>query len=79
MDRTIATKYEHLKVCQLTVESAKENLDDEGGTEYHDAAESGHYSICHFFVSSNGGNNPKNDVGQTPLHLAAKFGHFEIF
>ena len=55
-------------------------LDSNGNSAVHYAAFFGHSNrlAARIILSSNGGKNPLNDFGQTPLHLACASGNLML-
>ena len=53
--------------------------DDYGQTLFQLAAQNGHLSVWQLFIDcSSEDKNPKGYKGETPLHLAAKYGQLKI-
>ena len=52
-------------------------LDDRGWTPFHSAAKDGNLEIIKYISGYLKDKNPGNDLGHTPLSVAAKEGHFE--
>ena len=46
--------------------------------DLHYPAEKRYFSVCELIMENVEDKNPQNGSGQTPLHLAAMEGHFEI-
>ena len=53
-------------------------VDNDLNTPLHYAAESGSFSICDLIVNHSDDKNIENNLGVTPLFLAAKNGHMDI-
>ena len=45
----------------------------------HLFAERDHFGVCKLIIEKVQRKNPGNNVGDTPLHLAAKFGNLDVF
>ena len=77
-----ATLNGHLGVVKYILRNfeSKNLVRSDGQSLLHVAARKGHLDICKFILSHNVSNcNPKSKNGETPLHNAAEFGHFEVF
>ena len=79
----------HLEVCKLILEYFDEKNAKIGFvySDFHDAALKGYYYICELIMNAfnavgiknkNPANEDPGDQGETPLHKAAKNGHFKI-
>ena len=49
-----------------------------GMTPLHYVAQNGQEEVANFMIENLEDCNPANTFGETPLHLASKFGHFKI-
>lgn len=79
----VAAKYGHLCIVRFLVENLEQSptvTDKEHNTPIHRASQYGHKDIILFFLEECDlpNNNPPNQYGITPFHLAVVMGHHDI-
>ena len=64
----------------IIYENLQKDLDENGYTPLHLAAENGNLEKCKLIVEHVENKNPRTnmDMGWTPLHLAVRNGHFDV-
>ena len=56
----------------------KDIFDYQKGIPFQYSAKYGNLEVCRFFIKNTDNKNPKDDEGETPLHIAAKNGKFQV-
>ena len=77
----IAAQNGHLKLCKKLVDKHKFDIDltdYDGWTALHHSARSGSYDSFTYFVDMETDIECKNNLGENALHIAARYGHFNI-
>jgi ankyrin repeat protein len=77
----MAARNGHIVICQFIVEK----VDNKNPAQDYNlwtpllyASSYGHFEVCKFLVERVGNKNPANNLGRTPLHLAAGKGNMKI-
>ena len=77
----IASKNSHLNLCKKLLDQYKFNVlttDKKGQTALHHSAINGSYELFIYFVAMGTDIECKNNLGWNSLHLAARYGHFDL-
>ena len=77
----IAAQNGHLKLCKklIDIHNFDVNVPDyDGWTALHHSARSGSYELFTYFVDMETDIECKNNLGENALHIAARYGHFNI-